>query len=93
VGEGGFGRMTDEKGLDVTPRHMVVSVPMPDMRIETDLDVERALARATGADRRTVKRWLSGDPKARGTTAAGLRAAAAELGLTERVEAMRGAAR
>jgi hypothetical protein len=63
---------------------------MLEIRIETDLDVERALALATGADRRTVKRWLAGDTKVRGTTAMGLSAAAEKLGIAERVNEIRG---
>jgi hypothetical protein len=63
---------------------------MPRIQIKTDRDVERALSLATGADRRTIRRWLAGDPNVRPLTDSGLESAAEKLGLGERVRKIRG---
>lgn len=85
--------MTDEKGLDVTAGDMVCAVTMPEVCITRDSDVVKALVCASAADHRTVKRWILEPHRVHVGTAHLLTMRAAELGLTERVEAMRGAAR
>jgi hypothetical protein len=60
-----------------------------EISVRTKADVVRALALATMADQRTVKRWLECDPKVRVTTKLGLEAAAKKLGLSGHVDEIR----
>jgi len=79
--------------IDSVAVGMVCMVTMPGIAITKPSDVVKALVCATAADHRTVKRWLREPHRVHVGTAHLLETKSAELGLTDRVAAIREASK